>query len=208
MYKIILSLFISLFVVVAHADQTSFIKLSALLNSIQSMQANFNQTIYDNKNKAIQQTTGSVSLQRPGRFRWEVIKPIPQLIVANQTTLWIYDRDLEQVTVRSIKQASDNAPALLLSHDASIFMKNYNIKNMQQQDPDWQWFELIPIHSDSFAAIRMGFYKNQINEMQLQDKLGHTTRIRFLDARFNMKLSPALFIFKPPAHVDVINESQ
>ncbi len=211
MKKNSLSIFISfitfIFLNLAHA-QTPAADLSRLLNTVQSMQANFNQTIYDNRGKAIQQANGRVAFQRPGRFRWQVIKPIPQLIVANQTKLWIYDPDLEQVTIRSLKQGTGDAPALLLSHDATTVMQNYTVKNLPNTAPAWQWFELIPKNSDNFSAIQMGFYHGQINEMRLQDKLGHTTRIRFLQAHFNLNLSPALFIFVPPAHVDVINEGR
>jgi outer membrane lipoprotein carrier protein len=190
---------------IAYADSAA--DLTQLLNATQSMQARFNQTVFDNHGKAIQQSSGRMSFQRPGQFRWEVVKPIPQIIVANASRLWIYDPDLEQVTIRSLKAASGDAPALLLSHTVTALTQNYTVKTLQIAASDLQWFELIPKKSDSFASIQMGFAKTQINEMRLKDNLGHTTRIRFIEAKTNTKLSPALFIFKPKANVDVINET-
>jgi outer membrane lipoprotein carrier protein len=182
--------------------------LANLLNHVQSMQANFQQTIYDNRGKAVQQAVGRIALERPNRFRWQVIKPIPQLIVANQSTLWVYDSDLQQVTIRTLKQASDDAPALLLSHDATQLLQKYTVKALSPTNAKWQWFELRPKMSSNFVLIKLGFHQRQIQVMDLVDQLGHTTRIQFLNPRFNMKLSSALFTFKPPAHVDVIHETR
>src|SRR5579862_4041780 len=82
--------------------QSAADELSKQLDAVHSMRASFVQTVYDNKNKPIQQSYGRMALLRPGKFRWEVDKPIPQVIIANQTRLWIYDPDLEQVTIRPL----------------------------------------------------------------------------------------------------------
>lgn len=186
--------------------------LTKRLNSTQTMQANFNQTIYDSKSKAIQQSKGNMSFQRPGRFRWQVIRPVPQLIVANDKRLWIYDPDLEQVTIRSIQTTAGDAPALLLSHTVTSLTEHYTVKSIQNpsvsSDHNLLWYELIPKKSDNFAAIQMGFKQDAINEMQLKDNLGHTTRIQFLSAKTNLSLPESLFVFKPKAGTDVIDETK
>src|SRR5690242_12941666 len=84
--------------------------LTQVLNNVHSMRANFTQTVYDNLGKAIQQSTGKMAMQRPGQFRWQVVRPLPQLIIANQTRLWIYDPDLEQVTIRAFKTTAGEIP--------------------------------------------------------------------------------------------------
>lgn len=205
MGKKILLLMMLLFSLGAYATPSEDLK--ALLNNVKTMQASFNQTIYDNYGKAIQSSQGSMSMERPGKFRWEVKKPIPQVIIANQNKLWIYDPDLEQVTIRKLERATGDAPALLLSHVDAELDKNYAVK----ADPSkgTQWFVLIPKNKDSmFEQIKLGFDKQQIQEMQLKDHLDHSTNIKFTNIKTNIAVSAALFNFKPPKNTDVIDETK
>ncbi len=205
--KSIAILFISTISIIASATPTD--DLSTLLNAVQTMQANFKQVVYDNHNKPIQTSYGRMSMQRPGKFRWEVSKPIPQVIVANASRLWIYDPDLEQVTIRSLKQSAGESPALLLSH-VNITLKNeYQVAPMPSKQPGMSWFTLVPKSADSmFASIQMGFKQHQIQEMRLQDHLGHVTAVTFNHIETNITLPASLFVFKVPAGVDVINETK
>jgi len=191
----------------SHASPST--DLTALLGAVHSLRADFTQTIFDNRGKAIQKSYGHMALQRPGRFRWEIVKPIPQLIIANPTKLWIFDKDLDQVTIRSLKHAAGETPALLLSHENAIIDNDFSVQDVKKSSAEGRWFLLKPKQADSmFDSIQMGFLHNQIQEMQLKDHLGHTTRIQFTHIEANQTLSPALFIFKPPANVDVINETR
>ena len=184
-------------------------QLSDLLNQTRTMQANFTQTTYDNKGKAIQQGRGQMALWRPGRFRWEVKKPLPQVIIANTTRLWIYDPDLEQVTIRPLKQTTGEAPALLLSHVNAVFDKDFIVSQPESKASDLQWFLLTPRSRDNvFASVKLGFLNKQIKEMRLADHLGHETLIQFKNIKTNLALSESLFTFKPTANIDVINETK
>ncbi|HVE44445.1 MAG TPA: outer membrane lipoprotein chaperone LolA [Gammaproteobacteria bacterium] len=200
----------------AFAENTAT-TLSDLLNSTRSMRAHFTQTIFDNHGKAVQRSTGKMAMARPGKFRWEVIKPIPQLIIANEPTLWIYDADLQQVTIRSLKKETGEAPALLLSHVGDQLEKDFTVQNRaatvrerHSSTPTAErWFSLFPKKNDSmFKKIEIGFKENKVYQMRLTDNLGHATLIQFEHIEINIPLPPSLFSFKPPAHVDVIRENQ
>lgn len=183
--------------------------LSELLNSVQSMQANFTQTIKDTHGKKGQASTGKMALQRPGKFRWEIIKPMPQLIIANQQKLWIYDPDLEQVTIRSLKGSSDETPALLLSHDNAALDTHFDISMREDKSSGWQWFKLKPKKPDNmFNTVQIGFQNKHLQEMQLEDNLGNVTLIVFSKLQTNPNLSASLFTFKARANVDVIDETR
>lgn len=184
--------------------------LSILLNSVKSMRADFTQTIYDNHGKAIQKTYGHMALQRPGKFRWEVTKPIPQLIIANNNRLWIYDRDLQQVTIRSLQKAAGEAPALLLSQVNAELENNYNIETQQKNKSGMQWFALTPKKANRgmLSSTEIGFMNNQIREMRLKDNLDHTTSIQFQHIQSNANLPSSVFVFKAPKGVDVIDETR
>lgn len=185
-------------------------QLLPLLNNVSSMKADFTQTIFDNNNHAVQQSFGTLALSRPGKFRWDVKKPMPQLIIANQSRLWIYDPDLEQVTIRSFKAASSDTPALLLSHPDATLDQDYVVKVIQRKPSTLQWFSLKPRSADNlFEEVQLGFAASQINQMRLVDHLGHTTQIEFTHIQTNVSLPSTLFVFKAPnPQVDVIDETR
>src|SRR5262249_54383150 len=142
-------------------------------------------------------------------FRWEVTKPQQQVIIASANKLWIYDPDLEQLTIRRLQQATGETPALLLSHDNISLEKHYNVQVVSKDMPGWRWFSLTSREKDSlFKSMEMGFLNNQIHEMRLQDNLGHTTVVKFEDIQTNVNLPASLFIVKPAANVDVIDETK
>jgi outer membrane lipoprotein carrier protein len=201
--------FIALFAFLsaAHAASPSE-DLTSLLNSIQSMKANFSQTVYNKRGKATQKSYGRMAMQRPGKFRWDVTKPMPQLIIANGAKLWIYDADLDQVTIRSLKKSAGETPALLLSHDNKTLDRDFNVKILPKNAAG-QWFALTPKRRDNmFESIQMGFVNNQIREMRLQDSLGSNTVIQFQNIQMNPSISAAQFSFKSSAKIDVIDETR
>lgn len=201
-------LFVSLFFFSA-AFASSSQDLGALLNTLHTMKADFTQTVYDNRGKVIQTSYGRMALQRPGKFRWEITKPMPQLIVANETRLWIYDRDLEQVTIRALHQAAGDSPAELLSHENATIDKDYAVAMLPNKSANTKAFSLAPRSQDSMLeSIQMIFLNGQLSEMRLQDHLGHTTKIQFQHTQMNTSLSSSLFVFNTPPHVDVIDETK
>jgi outer membrane lipoprotein carrier protein len=202
-------IFIVLFIIHTSVNaRTPAADLTQLLSSIQTLQANFTQTINDNKGKQSEQSIGHMALERPGKFRWSVTKPVAQLVVANGTRLWIYDPQLEQVTIRLLNKEVDNTPVLLLSNPAVAIEKNYTVQSLKNA-AFMQWFVLLPKNRDSMLAfIKMGFANGQIREMELRDHLGHNTVIEFYNVSMNCPVSASLFSFKPPAHTDVIDETQ
>jgi len=202
MFGIVVALF---GITVAHATPSEDLK--QLLNDVKTMQATFTQTIYDNHGKAVQTSSGDMSMERPGKFRWQVKKPIPQLIIANQQKLWIYDPDLEQVTIRKLEKATGDTPALLLSHVDSGLDKSYDVKALNAQG--MQWFVLIPKNKEGmFEQIRLAFLNKQIQQMQLQDHLDHSTQIKFTNIKTNTGIADSLFNFKAPKNTDIIDETK
>ncbi len=178
-------------------------ELIQLLNNIHTMQANFNQTVSDTKGKILNRSQGQMSLQRPGKFRWDVLRPNRQLIITDGRKLWVYDVDLEQVTVRHFSHEAGEAPALLLSDTNTKLAEDFNVRAVNHT------FILTPKDKSSmFESIKLGFVNQQIRDMQLQDHLGHVTSIQFNHVIINTSLSPTLFNFKAPAKVDVIDETR
>ena len=183
-------------------------ELANRLNAVKSMQAQFQQTITDGSGKLIQKSSGQMALERPGKFRWEMKKPVPQLIIANNDRLYIYDPDLLQVTIRSFKPSEGEAPALLLSRHMTELDKDFDIKALPDQ-AELKWYKLVSKQKDSaFSDVKIGFKNNEIAEMQLNDHLEQTTKIQFQHIKTNTALPSFLFVYKRAAGVDVIDETK
>jgi outer membrane lipoprotein carrier protein len=201
----------ALFITVNVYAQSPASDLTDLLLNIKTMQADFSQNIQDKSANSIQNSSGQMALERPGKFRWDVQKPQKQLIIANGVRLWIYDPDLEQVTIQSVRGGSGKTPALLLSDKSLTIDKDYDVKVIPALSAiaGLQIFQLTPKDPDDpLNKIKLTFRMKRIQEMQLQDHLGHTTVIRFQNVQTGMALDDKLFKFNPPPNIDVIDESK
>ena len=179
--------------------------LKTLLNQTTSAKARFAQTVLDRNMKTLQQATGTMAFSRPGKFRWEYDKPYRQTIVGDGQRLWIYDKDLNQVTVRKLDRALGASPAALLAGSNEI-EKSYVISSAGTHD-GLDWLEAVPRTQDTaFERVRLGFGKNGLEAMELRDQFGQTTVIKFADVQRNPKLAGDLFKFTPPGDADVISE--
>jgi len=205
--SLFLGLWVFLFSLGSFAEGTEAQELLEVLSPIRSLQADFVQTILDAKGKAVQKSEGKLQLLRPGQFRWDVLRPIPQLIIANSTRIWIYDPDLEQVVVRPVAKEIGKTPAFLLSNVNTAINNDFIVRRMQAPQ-HWQWFSLTPRTKDSmFNVIQLGFLNSEIKEMRMQDNLGHHTIIQFRHVKQNVAISSSAFRFHAPANVDVIDET-
>jgi outer membrane lipoprotein carrier protein len=173
--------------------------------AIHSLQADFTQTVSQH-HKRISTEHGHMLLLRPGKFRWETQHPVMQLLVADGQKIWIYDQDLEQVTVRSQAQAMRGTPALFLSSSNQSIIKDYviTLKHAAHQEI----YDLTPKNKgSSFTHMQFLFQESQLVTIILDDQLGQTTRIVLSQLKQNAPLSSKLFHFSPPKGVDVIRES-
>ncbi len=141
--------------------------------------------------------------RKPGRFRWDYRNPAEQLLVSDGETVWLYDVDLAQVTVRSVGQSLSNTPAMLLSGTGNV-AETFDVAADGSAD-GLDWVQLKPKLDDTdFRSVRLGFAGKELIRMELSDRLGQTTRIQFTRIERNPALEPELFSFTPPAGVDVV----
>ena len=189
----------------AVAGAASVDSLKAFLDQTTSAKARFAQMVLDKNLKMLQQATGTMQFSRPGKFRWEYNKPYEQIIVGDGSRLWIYDKDLNQVTVRKLDRALGSSPAALLAGSNEI-EKNYTLAGIGSQE-GLDWLEAVPrIKDNAFERIRLGFGKAGLEAMELRDQFGQVTVIKFADLERNPKLPPETFQFTPPKGADVISE--
>ncbi len=187
------------------ANASSVDSLRAFVRETQTARAHFEQTVLDRNGRNTSQASGVMAFSRPGKFRWTYDKPYAQLIVGDGSKLWIYDKDLNQVTVRKLDEALGSSPAALLAGNNEI-ERFFNLSDVGSRD-GLEWLEAAPKSSDTlFAAVRMGFSGAVLKQMELKDSFGQTTIIRFDKLERNPKLPADQFKFAPPKGADVIGE--
>ncbi|NOY66767.1 MAG: outer membrane lipoprotein chaperone LolA [Gammaproteobacteria bacterium] len=170
---------------------------------VTSLQGEFVQVLLDADANKVQESSGLVWIKRPGLFRWEYNKPYPQIIVADGNRIWIYDPELEQVTVRKEEDAIGSAPALVLSGRHPL-NKDFNIKELNRND-GYAWVSLTPKKEDAdFSEIAVAFKGKVISVLELKDKLGQRTKIIFKGLKINALTDESRFKFVIPPGTDVI----
>ena len=189
----------------AAAQAASIEELKALLRGTTTARAQFAQIVLDQDLNVVQQASGNMAFERPGRFRWEYTKPYEQVIVGDGTRLWIYDKDLNQVTERKLQGALGKSPAALLAGSNEI--ENGYTLSTAGREQGLEWLEAVPKNRDTvFERIRLGFGKTGLEAMELRDQFGQMTVIKFSAVERNSELPPGWFTFTPPEGADVIRE--
>ncbi len=196
-------MFLFLFSKVAWAHSVHAEKdLLSLLSQYKTYKAQFIQKTYWNNHQPIQVQSGFLYIQRPGKFRWEISRPSRQVIIANQSFLWIYDMDLKQVTKEKVNQHSNNIAVLFSGHLNSL-IKHYDITKINYHKNIW--YQLKPRSSQaSFILICMRFSKNYLVAVWVENSLGQKSSFQFSNIQLNQPLNASLFNFKPPKDVDIL----
>jgi outer membrane lipoprotein carrier protein len=205
MNKLILSVLVSslLFCHAAFADGVTSLK--DFYHHTNSMRAKFHQQVKDNAGGVVQEVEGTMQLQRPNKFRWDYQKPYEQEIISDGKDVFLYDIDLEQVTIRSLSQALGSSPAALLAGGAEV-ERSFVLKNIKRGD-GLDWVEALPKSVDSgFERILLAFKGNNLSKMEMYDSFKNITLITFDSVERNPSLQTSSFLFTTPEGVDVVGE--
>lgn len=205
MFRILFVTFFSILLTsTAFAGATD--KLKKFISTSQSGQATFTQVVQDSKGKKIQSANGTMQFVRPGKFRWVYQKPYEQIIVGDGAKFWLYDVDLNQVTVKKLDTALGSSPAALLSGNNEI-ESAFTLKDSGNKD-GLDWLDATAKTPDTgFDKIGMGFNEQgELVVMEMRDAFGLKTELRFSNMQRNPQLSPSLFKFVPPKGADVLGE--
>jgi outer membrane lipoprotein carrier protein len=181
-------------------------RLDGFTRGANGLAANFRQQVYTQKGELGEESTGTVKMQVPRQFRWEYVQPFPNLIVADGDHLWIYDPDLEQVTVRQQSLEEQNSPLAALI-DPGELDRQFVVKDAGTAE-GLQWLELTPRKPDDapFERARLGLTADGLQRMEMFDNLGQRTLMIFSGWQRNPAFAAGTFTFKPPAGVDVVGE--
>jgi outer membrane lipoprotein carrier protein len=179
--------------------------VSAFVNDVITFSADFEQSLIDPDGLMLEKTSGTLEIQRPGRFRWVYEEPYEQWLVADGTNIWSYDVDLEQVTVKPQAEALANTPALLLGGSGNAMDQFEHDGSFTENG--FTWVRLVPVDTESgFRRVELGFEENRLSRMVLFDKLEQTTVVVLKNVVVNEPIDAARFRFAVPDDVDVVGK--
>lgn len=177
--------------------------LDHFFSDVYSYQASFTQVVLDEGLNTLQESSGTLWIQRPSKFRWDYEIPFKQHIVSDGKQIWVHDEELEQVTVRKLEGALGYTPAILLAGSGRLD-DNFAVSKLDRQGK-LQWVQMIPKTKDGgFEDIRLGFEGNVLRQLEMVDGFGQTTRITMTKNRENHNIRDSIFRFVAPKGADVI----
>jgi outer membrane lipoprotein carrier protein len=155
--------------------------------------------------KATPASSGSFVFARPGKFIWTYRKPYEQVLQADGETLYIYDKDLNQVTTRKLGNALGSSPAAIL-FGSNKLEENFTLSEAGARD-GMEWLNATPKAKDtSFEQISIGLKDGVPMAMELKDTFGQTSRLTFTNFQRNPQLGAQQFKFTAPQGADVVNQ--
>ena len=177
--------------------------LDTFTKGLKGLDGQFTQQVFASNGKQKEQSTGRVAVSAPRLFRWEYTKPYPQLIVADGTTVWVHDPDLQQVSKRPQGAEEANSPLAILL-DPSMLDRDFVVKEAGA-DKGIEWLQLTPRNADAaFKSAKLGFSKAGLAQMEYVDALGQRTHITFDGWKRNPSFAKGTFVYVPAKGVDVI----
>ena len=186
----------------AAAQEGAAERLDRFLSETRTLRAEFRQEVFDEEGALIEEATGTVTLARPGKFRWVYRDPYEQEVVGDGTQVWVYDADLDQVTVGDMDASIGSTPAILLYSDRPI-EESFEVRAMGEEGV-LQWIELLPRAEESaFTRVRIALAPEGMRAMELADRFDQSIRIAFTRLERNIEFDEDHFRFVVPAGADL-----
>ncbi len=186
------------------AQATTVDPLREFLSSTRSASGTFTQQVLRD-GRMVESSSGRFAFERPGRFWWEVVEPFEQLLVADGEQLYFYDKDLNQVTVRALRDALASTPAAILFGSSEVG-DGFTLRTLPEHD-GLAWIEALPRSAETgYQRIELGFRNGLPAVMQVQDAFGRIVRFDFHEVVRDPQLAADRFRFEPPPGADVVRQ--
>ena len=177
--------------------------VNSFLQDVITLQGRFEQSLIDAEGAVVERSSGTLKIERPGRFRWAYSEPYEQWLVADGLNIWSYDVDLAQVMVKPQADALANTPAMLLGGSADALTQFRFDGSMVEMGTTW--VRMIPVDTKSgFERMELGFFDGQLSRMVFFDNLDQTTLVALYDVKTNEPIDAEQFSFTVPDDVDLV----
>lgn len=180
-------------------------QLQRFASDVAALTADFSQTVRDSEGEIIDESSGRLALARPNRFRWDLLEPEAQHIVADGDHIWVHDVELEQVSVRPQAVDEQSSPLSVLLDPAAL-EQQYRVEERAEVE-GVAWLRLHPLAEDAdFDHVDLGFRGDALARMVMDDALGQRTEIVYSNWQRNPELPAGTFSFVPPPGADVVGD--
>lgn len=177
--------------------------LNSFVKNRSFAEGQFSQVVMSPSGAVKQRGTGEFTFSRPGKFRWEIKKPYPLLLLSNGSTVVSFDEDMGHATQKPIGNAMDSTPVALLFGSKDVD-KLFNLKDEGRKDGR-EWLMIRPKSKDNlFEFARIGWKDGLPVNLEIHDALGQITQLELSNWRFDKPMPASFFEFKAPAGVDMI----
>lgn len=185
-------------------------KLSSVLASMRFLQADFYQRSTSASGELIEELTGQFYLSKPSRFRWDY-RPEEGVdrgnaIVSNGEKLYVYDAELETVSVRAMQDVFDQVPTLILAQDNVDLSNLFSVQKLALND-GLEWFKMTPRSQDlSYEYLQLALSGDRLSVMRVKDAAGQTITVTFDEVQKPVNLNNSLFDFDIPKGTDILSQ--
>lgn len=187
----------------ARADEVGEKLVNDFITDVITLQGRFEQSLVDATGVVVERSSGTLEIERPGRFHWAYSDPYEQLLVADGLNIWSYDVDLAQVTVKPQAEALANTPALLLGGSGDALSQFRFDGSMVENGTTW--VRMIPTDTASgFERMELGFSDGQLSRMVFFDNLDQRTLVALYDVTTNEPIDGGRFVFTVPDDADLV----
>ncbi len=187
----------------AGGDEVGEKLVGDFVENVITLQGRFEQSLIDADGNIVERSSGTLEIERPGRFRWSYSEPYEQWLVADGLNIWSYDVDLLQVTVKPQADALANTPALLLGgSDDALAQFRFDGSSVEKGTT---WVRMLPIDTTSgFERMELGFTAGALTRMVFFDNLEQTTLVALYDVTTNEPIDAERFQFVVPEDADLV----
>ncbi|CAN1571773.1 LolA Outer membrane lipoprotein-sorting protein [Burkholderiaceae bacterium] len=183
--------------------ETAREQLRTFVSQVQSASGDFVQYTVGPQGQTKPPQRGKFLFMRPGRFKWDVLKPYEQQIVSDGQEIYQFDADLNQVTVRKAGQTIGASPAAILFGSGSL-EQSFDVSALPDKE-SLAWLRAKPKQPDAgFVHVDLGFKDGVPLRIVLLDAFGQTTHIEISALMRNPGLSTSNFDFVTPKGADVV----
>lgn len=168
------------------ADQGWVSRIEETLGKVSTLEARFRQIAADGS-----ATTGTATLDRPGRMRFDYDKPSPLLLVANDGRVVFQDRSVDQVTVIPL----DRTPLGLLLRPEFKLSGDVTVTGFEHRDGQIR-VQVVRTQSAGEGTLTLVFSDAPLGLLgwSVVDAQGRTTTISLSDVHLGGSVPQSLFV--------------
>jgi outer membrane lipoprotein carrier protein len=193
-----LSIYLLIFSISAQALSKEATQLKDKLAAFEQVHASFVQRVLSDEGKLLNESTGEMTISRPGKFHWQVVTPEEELIVSDGTTIWYYSPFIEQVTLINFADAINDTPFALIAGANDDQWANYVVTKLGEQ-----FTVTNPTQVQSTTFVFNFDQKNNINKFVVIEEQGQRSEFELTHKALPNTYTEALYDFQIPAGVEV-----